>query len=73
MDLDRLAVVAQLDADDAGILRLVKPDPPIDPTRGARVQNTTVQFGLTTDELDTIWARIEALLAMVDDGRIGVF
>jgi hypothetical protein len=72
-DLDRLAVVAQLEPDDAGILRIAAPGAPIDPEEGVRVRGTTVQFGLTDDEIDDLWERIQALIAKVDDGRLTVF
>lgn len=72
-DLDALAVVVQLEADDAGILRIVAPGAPFDPEVGARLRETTVQFGLTRDEIDDVWARIQGLLADVDAGRLTVF
>ena len=67
-DLDRLAVVAQLEPDDAGVLRIAALGAPIDPTQGVRVRGTTVQFGLTEDEIDEVWERIQALIAKVDGG-----
>ena len=72
-DLDFLLVVAQLEADADGILRNVEPGPPIDPDKGARRDGTTLQFGLTADEVDTIWERIESLVARVDAGEIALF
>jgi hypothetical protein len=72
-DLDRLAVVAQLEVDDAGILRLAAPGPPIDPGRGARREGGTVQFGLTNSEIEKVWKRIQSLIDKVDDGHLAVF
>jgi len=72
-DVDRLAVVLQLEADDDGVLQAAEPGPPIDPDEGVRVQGTTVQFGLTDDEIDDVWERLEDLLEDVDDGEIRLF
>ncbi len=72
-DLDRLTVAVQLEADEAGVLRIAAPGAPIDPAKGVRVRGTTVQFGLTEDEIDVVWERIQGLLAQVDEGRLGVF
>ncbi len=72
-DLDRLAVVTQLEADDAGILRIEAPGEAFDPAQGARLRGTTVQFGLTRDEIDAVWQRIQELIEAVDEGRLAVF
>ncbi|MDJ0869178.1 MAG: hypothetical protein QNK03_23940 [Myxococcota bacterium] len=72
-DLDVLAVVSQLEADEAGMLRVSAPTVPIDPGEGVRVDGTTVQFGLTTDEIDDVWERIEELLEDVDEGDLAIF
>ena len=32
-----------------------------------------MQFGLTEDEIDDMWERIEDLIEDVDDGKIPVF
>jgi hypothetical protein len=72
-DLQFLSVLAQLDADPDGILHLEEPSEPIDETEGVRVRGTTLQLGLTDDEIDDVWERIQQLLEDVDAGRIGVF
>jgi len=72
-DLDFLMVVAQLEADSNGILQTVQPGAPIDPEKGVRRQGTTVQFGLTEEEVDAVWERIEALIAHVDAGTVALF
>ena len=38
-----------------------------------RRDGTTVQFGLTEDEIDDVWERIEDLIEDVDDGDLPVF
>jgi hypothetical protein len=68
-----LGVVAQFRADTKGILRPVRPDPPIDPGRGSRFRDGTLQLGLTESEIDHVWERAQKLLAEVDSGRIPVF
>jgi len=72
-DLDFLHVVAQLEADEQGLLHLVSPGPPIDADRGASRRGTTVQFGLTEGEIDDVWQRIGALIGDVDSGSLPVF
>lgn len=72
-DLHVLLVVAQLEPDDQGILRLVPLGPPIYTDEGASRRETTVQFGLTADEIDGVWERIEQLIEDVDAGQLPVF
>lgn len=72
-DLDFLAVVAQLEADEDGVLRAASPGAPLDPDDGAVARAGTVQFGLRTSEIDDVFARIEALIEAVDEGRVPVF
>ena len=61
-DLDFLAVVAQLEVDEEGVLRSVPPGAPFDADDGAVARDGSVQFGLTTSEIDDVYARIEALI-----------
>ena len=72
-DLETLAVIAQLEADPDGILRLEEPGAPIDEDEGVSVEGTTLQLGLTEDEIEDVWERIEDLLEDIDDGTIGLF
>ncbi len=73
-DLEReLAVLVQLEADEAGILRIVAPTEPFDPEEGVRVEGTTVQFGLTDEEIEELWELIGELLEEVDEGDIALF
>ena len=72
-DLDFLMVVSQLEVDSEGILRSVDPGPPSDPDDGATFDGKTVQFGLTRNEVEAIWKRIEALIEKVDAGEIALF
>jgi hypothetical protein len=72
-DLESLEVILQLEADQDGILRIEKPADAFDDDEGADVRGTTVQLGLTEDEIEDVWERIEDLLEDIDDGKIGVF
>ena len=72
-DLEFLAVVAQLEADEQGILRLVEPDSPLDPGDGVRVEGTTVQLGLEDGEIEDVYQRIQELIEEVDEGNIPLF
>ena len=72
-DLEFLEVVAQMEPDENGILQLVEPGEAIDDDEGASLEGTTLQFGLTEDEIEDVWERIEDLIEDVDDGKIPVF
>jgi hypothetical protein len=72
-DLEALGVIMQLEADQDGILRIEEPEDPIDDDEGVNVRGTTLQLGLTEDEIEDVWERIEDLLEDIDDGKIGIF
>ena len=72
-DLDFLAVVAQLAIDEDGVLRSTPPGAPFDPDSGARERAGSLQFGLTTSEIDGVYARIQKLIQAVDAGHLPVF
>ncbi len=72
-NLDFLGVVAQLEANDEGILISVPHGKNLSPNKGVRIANGTVQLGLTTGELDDLWERIQQVIAEVDDGSLPVF
>jgi hypothetical protein len=68
-----LGVVAELRADDSGILRAVPFSANANPKKGARVEPGWVQLGLSRREIKNLRKRIERLLAQVDGGRQPVF
>jgi hypothetical protein len=72
-EIESLGVIVQLEADDEGILRVEKPGDPIDEDDGVSVRGTTLQLGLTDDEIEDVWDRIQDLLEDIDDGNVGVF
>ncbi len=72
-DLDFLAVVAQLELNEKGVLRNVPPGAPIDPDRGATWSDGVLQLGLTASEIDSVWERIEGLVRAVGEGRLELF
>jgi len=72
-DLDFLDVIVQLQKDENGILQPVPVGRNLDPTEGAKYKDGTVQFGLSTSEIDDLWERIQTLIAEVDSGKIQVF
>jgi hypothetical protein len=72
-DIDFLMVLSQLEADENGILHTVESGAPFDVDEGVRLEGTTVQFGLTADEVEDVWDRIEALIERVDSGEIALF
>ena len=72
-DVLRLNVVVQMEADDAGILRLETPGMSIDPSAGVNVRGTTIQLGLDAEEIEDVWERIQELLEEVDEGKLTLF
>lgn len=68
-----LGVVAELRADDAGVLRPVEPSPIASPRKGSRVGEGWIQLGLTRDEISDLQQRIDRLLADVEAGRVALF
>ena len=68
-----LGVVSQLERNDAGIYVNVPPGENLDPGRGVRMEGKQLQFGLTDDEIEDVWERIEDLIEDVDDGDLPVF
>jgi hypothetical protein len=73
-DLDQtLAVVAQLELNEAGIYVNRPPGPNLDAGAGVRQQEGVLQFGLTEREIEAVWQRIQDLIEDVDDGEIAVF
>ena len=72
-DLDFLTVVVQLEVDDDGLLRTLPPGAPEDPDDGVTARDGKVQFGLTTSEIDGVYARIQKLIQAVDAGHLPVF
>ena len=72
-DLDFLGVIAQLEKDENLMLQPVPPGKNLDPQKGVKFKNGTIQFGLKKAEIDDLWERIESLIAEVDSGKIPVF
>ena len=72
-DLDVFGVVAQLELNDDGIFISVPPGENLDPARGVRIVEGTVQLGLSENELDDLWQRIQQVIAEVDSGELPVF
>jgi hypothetical protein len=71
--VEALGVVAQLELDDDGLYRSVPPGPNLAPGRGARRRDGVLQFGLTEDEIATVWTRIQTVVRRVDAGEIPTF
>ncbi len=72
-DLDKLAVLTQFERDDQGVYRLVDSASPIDPDDGVSIQDGTVQLGLTTEELDDLYVRIQDIVNWADSGSLMTF
>ena len=72
-DLDRLGVIVQMEKDKNGIMKPVPPGENMNPRNGATYIDGTLQFGLTTSDIDDLWERIQELVTEVDSGNIQVF
>jgi hypothetical protein len=68
-----LGVVAEMRPNEDGILVPVEPGPNLNDDRGVRYEKGTLQFGLTENEIEDVWERIEDLIEDVDDDDIPVF
>jgi len=72
-DVDKLAVLIEMRADEAGILRPVRGASAMNPRKGVRVAGGRVQLGLTAREIDGVARRLRRLLERVDAGEVPVF
>jgi hypothetical protein len=72
-DLDFLGVIAQLELGENLVLSPVPVGENLDPTKGAKYKDGTLQYGLSKSEIDDLWERIQTLIAEVDSGNIQVF
>jgi len=72
-DIERLAVVAQLELEPDGMLESVEPTDPLGTFRGAYARGGVVQFGLTASEIDDLQERIAEVIERVDAGEVPVF
>lgn len=67
--IDSLATVAQLTIAD-GKVRIDETTAPFDPRAGVRRRGSTIQLGLTRDEIGAVHDHIGQLLREVDDGDV---
>jgi hypothetical protein len=72
-DLTKLAVLGEFRAGPNGVLRPVLPSATTDARQGARQIPGGIQFGLTTEEIDGIAARLRELLERIDRGEMQTF
>ncbi|MBW2494292.1 MAG: hypothetical protein JRE43_06040 [Deltaproteobacteria bacterium] len=72
-DLERFSVLAEFHQNRDGFLEAVAPGASLDPSRAVNISGSVVQIGLTADEIDDLWERIEELIERVDKGRLAVF
>jgi hypothetical protein len=67
--IEALGVLAELRADDGGVLRPVPFSENANPKKGARTEPGWIQLGLSRRDIKGLRKRIERLLADVDEGR----
>ena len=65
--------MAQLELNDRGVYSNVPPGTNLEEDEGVRIEGKVLQLGLTEDEIENVWERIEHLIEDVDDGKIPVF
>lgn len=71
-ELAALGVIAQMTAEQGGILRNVKPTENTKPDKGTRQGPGVLQLGLTQPEIAAIEMRLAKLLERVDKGQIAL-
>lgn len=69
-DVLALGVMAELRADEGGVLRPAEPGPNLDPETGTRVGDGVVQLGLSREEIQALAARLNRLLQDVETGVV---
>ena len=67
-----LGVVAQLEVLN-GQMMFTESTENINPSQGVRISENIIQFGLTTKEIDDIFARQQTLIKKIDTGKIKIF
>lgn len=72
-ELEKLGVLAHFEKDASGMLRRAPAPGNLDPSKGVRIEDDSVQLGLTSDEIDHVERRLRKLLEDVDAGRVPVF
>lgn len=70
--LERLAVLAQLEVRDGRLVR-VPPGPPLPGDDGIRRFGNTIQIGLSREEIEGVSQRIARVLALVETGQLATF
>ena len=68
----RLGVVAQFELRDGGFVQ-TEAGPNLDPGRGVRHDDTTIQLGLTESEVRQLYRRLKKLIEWADGGRFELF
>ena len=68
-----MGVLAQLELDDKGSLIPKPVGENLDPKKGAKYTDGTLQYGLSISEIDALWDRIQNVIAEVDAGNSQVF
>jgi hypothetical protein len=72
-DLDHFTALAEFHENEDGYLDAVPPSASLDSSEPVNISGKIVQIGLTEDEVDDLWERIEKLIERVDEGDLAVF
>ena len=68
----RLGVVAQWELEDGRYIA-VSPTENLEPSRGVRRRDGSIQMGLTRSEIEDVWRRTQRLLRMIDNEKIATY
>jgi hypothetical protein len=68
-----LGVVAQLELNENDVYVNVPAGMNLDDDRGVRIEGRILQLGLTEDEIEDVWDRIQDLIEDVDEGDVPTF
>jgi hypothetical protein len=72
-DLDRFTTLVEFHKNEDGYLEAVTPGASLDSSQRVTISEKIVQLGLTENEIDDLWERIERLIERVDEGDLAVF
>jgi len=72
-DLDQFTTLAEFHKNEDGHLEAVTPGASLDSSQRVTISEKVVQLGLTENEIDDLWERIERLIERVDEGDLAVF
>ena len=71
-DIAELATVAEMRTTSAGGMQSRSAGPTRERDEGVRIDGSILQVGLTEDEIEDVWERLEDLLESIEKGDLGI-